>query len=166
MASVRFYSRNNFGDLEALREFSTSYADESAYQANLGKAHQKTDAQLEKLLDQQAPKLSTYKFLSRTNFEVSPGLDRMQTLLHERLRRLVSNPLAAYDALWRRLDCLGMRVNGNGHNSASQHRLTKADLTDLLNQAGSMLTPRRCDGSSRFIPKHLCHWSYMAQRHW
>ena len=34
-----------------------------------------------------------------------------------------------------------MRVNGNGHNSASQHRLTKADLTDLLNQAGSMLTP-------------------------
>lgn len=65
----------------------------------------------------------------------------MQTLLHERLRRLVSNPLAAYDALWRRLDCLGMRVNGNGHNSASQHRLTKADLTDLLNQAGSMLTP-------------------------
>ena len=40
MASVRFYSRNNFGDLEALREFSTSYADESAYQANqIGRAH-------------------------------------------------------------------------------------------------------------------------------
>lgn len=140
-AVVRFYSRNNFGDLAALREFSTNYADESAYQANLGITHQETDAQLEKLLAQQAPKLSTYTFLSRTSFEVSPDLDRMQTLLHERLRRLVSNPSAAYNALWTRLDCLGMRVNGNGHNSAAQHRLIKADLADLLNQAGSMLTP-------------------------
>jgi len=65
----------------------------------------------------------------------------MQTLLRERLRRLVSNPSAAYDALWRRLEYLGMRVNGNGHSSAAQHRLTKADLTDLLNQAGAMLIP-------------------------
>ncbi|PRD69918.1 ATP-binding protein [Malikia spinosa] len=140
-ALVRFYSRNNFGDLAALREFSTSYADESAYQANLGIAHQETDTQLEKLLAQHSPKLSTYTFLSRTSFEVSPGLDRMQTLLHERLRRLASNPSAAYNALWTRLDCLGMRFNCNGHNSAAQHRLTKADLTDLLNQTGSMLTP-------------------------
>lgn len=140
-ALVRFYSRNNFGDLTALHEFSTNYADESAYQANLGLMHQETDTQLEKLLSQQAPKLSTYTFLSRTSFEVSPDLDRMQALLHERLRRLVSNPSAAYNALWTRLDCLGMRVNGNAHNSAAQHRLTKADLVDLLNQAGSMLTP-------------------------
>lgn len=140
-ASVRFYSRNNFGDLAALREFSTSYANEFAYRANLGKAHQQTDTQLENLLAKQAPKLSTYTFLRRTIFEVSPDLDRMQILLHERLRRLASNPSAAYNSLWTRLDCLGMRVSGNGHNSASQHRLTKADLTDLLNQAGSMLTP-------------------------
>lgn len=141
LASVCFYSRNNFGDLEALREFSTSYADESAYQANLGKAHQRTNEQLEKILDQQAPKISTFTFLSRTNFELSPGLESMQIRLHERLRRLVSNPSAVYNALWTRLVCLGMRVNGNGHNTAAQHRLTKADLTDLLNQAGAMLTP-------------------------
>lgn len=141
MAAVRFYSRNNFGDLAALREFSTNYADESAYKTNLGTAHQGTDKQLAKLLSQQTLDLSTYTFLSRTSFEVSPDLDRMQTLLHERLRRLVSNPSAAYNALWTRLDCLGMRVNGNDHNSAVQHRLTKADLADLLNQAGSMLTP-------------------------
>lgn len=140
-ALVRFYSRNNFGDLAALREFSTSYADEFAYRANLGIAHQGTDTQLEKLLAQHAPKLSTYTFLTQTTFEVSPELDRMQTLLLERLRRLASNPSAAYSALWKRIDCLGMRVNGNGRNSAAQHRLTKADLTDLLNHAGSMLTP-------------------------
>ncbi len=140
-ALVSFYSRNNFGDLAALREFSTSYADESAYQANLGIAHQETDTQLEKLLAQHSQKLSTYTFLSRTSFVVSPDLDRMQTLLHERLRRLASNPSAAYNALWTRLDCLGMRINGNGHNSVVQHRLTKSDLTDVLNQTGSMLTP-------------------------
>ncbi|VTY38324.1 ATPase family associated with various cellular activities (AAA) [Xylophilus ampelinus] len=140
-ASVRFYSRNNFGNLAALREFSTSYADESTYRANLGIAHQETDTQLEKLLDQHAPTLTTYTFLSRTSFEVSPELDRMQTLLLERLRRLASSPLAAYSALWKHIDCLGMRANGNGHSSAAQHRLTKADLKDLLNQAGSMLTP-------------------------
>jgi hypothetical protein len=140
-AAVRFYSRSNFGDLAALREYSTSYADESAYQANLGIAHQETDTQLAKLLAKQTPKLSSYEFLSHTNFVVSDDLDRMQTLLHERLRQLASNPSAAYDALWTRLDQLGMRVNGNGHSSATQHRLTKVDLTDLLTQAGAMLIP-------------------------
>lgn len=140
-ASVRFYSRNNFGALAALREFSTSCADESAYRASLGVAHQATDTQLANLLDQHAPGLTTYNFLSRIVFEVSPELDRMQTLLLERLRRLATNPSAAYSALWKRIDFLGMRVNGNGCSSAAQHRLTKGDLTDLLDQAGSMLTP-------------------------
>lgn len=140
-ALIRFYSRSNFGDLAALREFSSSYADESAYQTNLGIVHQGTDTQLAKLLAQHAPKLSTYTFLSRMRFEVSPDLDRMQTLLLERLRRLASNPSAAYNALWKLIDCLGMRISDNGHNSITQHRLTKTDLVDSLNQAGSMLTP-------------------------
>ncbi|MES2686351.1 MAG: AAA family ATPase [Pseudomonadota bacterium] len=140
-AVARFYSRNNFGDLAALREYSINFADEYAYQANLGIAHQETDNQLAKLLAQQAPKLSTYTFLSRTTFVVSDDLDRMQTLLHERLRQLVSNPSAAYDALWTRLDQLGMRTNGNGHSSATKHRLTKDDLKAVLNHAGAMLIP-------------------------
>lgn len=140
-AVVRFYSRNNFGNLAALREYSISYADESAYQVNLGKAYQKTDTELASLLAKHAPRLSTNEFLSRTSFVVSEDLDCMQTLLHERLRQLVSNPSAAYDALWTRLDQLGMRVNGNGHSFATQHRLTKDDLKAVLNQAGAMLIP-------------------------
>lgn len=140
-AVVRFYSRNNFGDMAALREYSISFANEFSYQANLGMVHQETDTQLEKLLAQQAPKLSTYTFLGRTSFVVSEDLDRMQTLLHERLRQLVSNPSAAYDALWTRLDQLGMRINGNGHSSATKHRLTKDDLKAVLTYAGAMLTP-------------------------
>jgi hypothetical protein len=65
----------------------------------------------------------------------------MQTLLHERLRRLVSNPSVAYNALWTRLDHLGMRANGNGHSAAERHRLTKDDLKALLVQTGAMLIP-------------------------
>ena len=142
-AVVRFYSRSAFGELAALREYSSNYADESSYRANLGIAHRQTDANLKRRLVQKAPNLSTYEFLCRTMFETSPELDRMETLLHERLRQLASNPSAAYNALWTRLDHLGMRVNGNnGQSAAMQHRLTKDDLKALLAQAGAMLIPR------------------------
>jgi hypothetical protein len=140
-AVIHFYSRSNFGDLAALREYSTNYADESSYQANLGVAHKKTDNELVNILAKQSSNLSTFEFLSRTHFAVTDDLDSLQTLLHERLRFLVSNSSAAYAALWTRLDQLGMRVNGNGHSSAVQHRLTKHDLKALLYQAGAMLIP-------------------------
>ena len=140
-AAIRFYSRSPFGELAALREFSTSYADESAYQASLGKAHRETDTELNNLLAKQAPNLSTYQFLQCTTFEISPELDRMETLLRERLRHLVNNHTTAYDALWVRLDYLGMRANGDGQSTATQHQLTKDDLKVLLAKAGSMLTP-------------------------
>lgn len=139
---VRFYSRSDFGELAALREYSTNYADESAYSVNMGQAHGQTEASLKRLLVKQAPNLSSYEFLRRTTFETSPELDRMETLLHERLRQLASNSSAAYNALWTRLDHLGMRVNGNNSQSAAtQHRLTKVDLKALLAQAGAMLIP-------------------------
>ncbi len=140
-ALVRFYSRSAFGDISALREYGINYADESNYKTNLGNAHRKTDTDLGNLLVKQAPSLSTYQFLKRTSFEITPELDRMETLLRERLRQLVSNHSAAYTILWTRLDHLGMRLNGNGQSSATQHRLTKDDLKALLSQAGSMLSP-------------------------
>lgn len=141
-AVVRFYSRSAFGELAALREYSTNYADESAYRSNLGNSHEQTDANLKRLLVKQAPNLSTYEFLRRTTFETSPELDRIETLLRERLRQVASSPSAAYAALWRRLDQLGMRVNGdNGQSAATQSRLTKEDLKALLAQSGAMLTP-------------------------
>lgn len=138
---VRFYSRSNFGDLDALREYSTSYSNESDYQANMGKAHKETDGNLTSLLARHAPKLSTYDFLRRTIFGATDDLDRMQTKLHERLRQLVSNPSAAYDALWTALDHLGMRVNSSVHTAAIRHRLSKEDLIDILRRAGAMLIP-------------------------
>jgi hypothetical protein len=140
MASVRFYSRSPFGELSALREFSITYPDESSFQANLGQATDRTDTQLKIILSKQYPQISIYEFLRRTTFEPSPELDRMETLLRERLRRLASNPDAAFNALWTRLDFLGMRADSsNGQNAAIQHRLTKADLKSIIHAAGSML---------------------------
>lgn len=140
-AVVHFYSRSNFGDLAALHEYSTSYSEESDYSANLGVAHQKTDRELATLLVNTTPKLSTYEFLCRTSFVVSEGLERMQTLLLERLRQLVSNHSAAYSALWTHLDHLGMRVNGDALSVAAYHRLSKENLKELLNRSGAMLIP-------------------------
>lgn len=139
-ASVRFYSRSPFGKLATLREYSTTYPDEASYQTNLGRATRATDEKLKAQLAYRAPTLSTYEFLRRTTFETSPELDHMETLLRERLRRLASNPNAAFNALWTRLDLLGMRADSqNGQKSAIQHRLTKADLQSFLHAAGSML---------------------------
>jgi hypothetical protein len=36
--NVRFYSRNNFGDLAKLKEYSTAQPDEGSYLLSLGKA--------------------------------------------------------------------------------------------------------------------------------
>ncbi|CAN7397764.1 AAA family ATPase [Acidovorax sp. LjRoot194] len=138
--SVRFYSRSPFGELAALREYSTNYPDEANYQANLGQAGRTTDVKLKTQLAHHTPTLSTYDFLRRTTFESSPELDRMEALLLERLRRLASNSDAAFNALWTRLDRLGLRADGqNGQNVAVQHRLTKADLQSIVHAAGSML---------------------------
>lgn len=141
-AAVRFYSRSGFGELAALREYCHNYADEAAYRVNLGKVQQLTDSNLLSILRKVAPSLSTYEFLRRTTFEISPELDRMETLLHERFRQLASNPTDAFNALWTRLDHLGMRVNSeNSRSAAEQHRLTKGDLKALVEKFGAMLTP-------------------------
>lgn len=141
-AVVRYYSRTAFGELAALKEFSTNYPDAHTYKANLGAATQATDDALEKQLSDADQNLSTYDFLGRTYFENTPDLDRMQELLQERLRNLASNATSAYQALWTHLDHLGMRIAPNGGPSAAvQRRLSKADIKGILVEAGATLTP-------------------------
>jgi hypothetical protein len=140
-AEVRFYSRNSFGKVAKLREHSTTQSNEAGYQASLDKENAKTDAHLAALLATHKPTLSTYEFLHRTIFETSPELDRTADLLQERLRFIASNAQVAYDALWRRLDQLGARIEGGDISAASQHRLTKDDLKTILHEAGAMLVP-------------------------
>lgn len=140
-AEVRFYSRNNFGALAKLREHSSTQHDETTYRTSLGKEHQETDAALMARLAASAPNLSAYEFLRRTKFVTSDELGRMMDLLRERLLNIASNPDAAFDALWARLDQLGARMGGDSSYAATQHRLTKGDLKAILHKAGAMLVP-------------------------
>ena len=140
-AEVRFYSRNNFGELGKLKEHCATQHDASTYQTSFGIANQKTDTALSKLLSIAAPGLSTYEFLCRTEFETSSALDRMESQLRERLRSMASNPDAAFNALWVRLDQLGGRMSGDGSSTNAQHRFTKNDLEAILLKAGALLAP-------------------------
>ena len=140
-AEVHFYSRSSFSKLAKLREHTTTQPDEKNYRVSLGKEHQTVDAALAAKIVTQAPNLSTYEFLCRTTFETSCELDRMNVLLYERLRYMVSNPKAAYNALWTKIDQLGGRMSGKSASTSHQHRLTKEDLKAILQQAGAMLVP-------------------------
>ncbi|NIG44309.1 AAA family ATPase [Enterobacter sp. Acro-832] len=139
MVNVRFYSRNNFGDLAKLKEHSLSQPDEINYQLSLGKAHKVLDETLSDKLAKAATSLSTFEFLRRTHFVTSDDFERMKELLYERLRNLVSNPGTAFRAIWVRLDQLGARMDGNSLSTANQHRLTKDDLRVLIQNAGATL---------------------------
>lgn len=139
--NVRFYSRNNFGDLAKLKEHSSSQPDEISYQQSLGKAQRALDDNLLEQLAKIAPSLSTFEFLSRTNFVTSDDLDRMKELLHERLRNLASNTDSAFNALWMKLDQLGARMDGNSAYTAVRHCLTKHDIRSIIQEAGSTLVP-------------------------
>ncbi|MBB4821846.1 hypothetical protein HNP29_005259 [Pseudomonas alcaligenes] len=138
---VRFYSRSNFGALGKLKEFSATQHDANTYKTNLSVANQKADIALSNLLGTAAPGLSTYEFLCRTEFETSSALDRMQSQLLERLRNMASNPDAAFNAIWVRLDQLGARMSGDGSSAHTQHRLTRNDLETILQRAGALLVP-------------------------
>lgn len=140
-AEVRFYSRNNFGTLAKLKEHSSTQHNETSYRTSLSKEHQKTDAALLAQLATPAPSLATYDVLRRTTFVTSDQQDRMEDLLRERLRNMASNPDVAFNALWARLDRLGARMGGDSTSAATQHRLTKDDLKDILHKAGAMLAP-------------------------
>ncbi|CAI8856294.1 ATPase_AAA_core domain-containing protein [Pseudomonas sp. IT-P258] len=139
---VCFYSRTPFGEMAALREYSTNYSDVESFNANLGKAHAASNSSLKKLLESCASSISVFDFLSRIKFETTPDLERMQELLFERLRRLASNSSAAYNALWVRICQLGMRFEeGDNKLSADFSRLTKSDVNELIVRAGAMLIP-------------------------
>lgn len=140
-AEVRFYSRNNFGNLAKLREHSSTQQDETSYQISLGKDQKAIDIALSAKIASSNPSLSAYEFLCRTSFEVSPEINRYKELLRERLHYMVSNPDAAFNAIWVRLDQLGARMCDEGPSAAIQHRLTKDDLRIILHKAGAILSP-------------------------
>ena len=136
-----FYSRTAFGELAALREFSKNFADESSYKSSLVGTNKKTDSRLSQLLAEEKSNLSSYQFIQRIVFENSPEIERMTQLVKERLSQTASNYSEAFDAIWRQLSNLAMRVSESGVSADVQHRLSKEELKLLLSRSGSVLTP-------------------------
>ena len=137
--TIYFYSRSNFGLLAKLREYSAIQPNEQTYVQNLTSEHTNTNNELKPLLNSQ---ISTYCFLQKTQFEVSPEIDRMGGLLHERLKYLVTNSTQAFNALWTAIDQLGGSTLQSDNSTSPVHRLTKSDLKSILNKAGVMICPR------------------------
>jgi GTPase SAR1 family protein len=140
-ATVCFYSRSDFGVIAKLREFSTAFSNEADYYSNMTAEHTRTNDELSALFGSKNLSISIFEFLHRISFEVSPDFPRLETLLRERLRRLVSNSEAAYDALWRKLDELGARIGSSKLSASTQCHLTKEDLKFVFHQTGAMLVP-------------------------
>ncbi|MEX1222414.1 MAG: AAA family ATPase [Idiomarina sp.] len=140
-ALIRFYSRSNFGHISALKEFSKNYPEKDLYEKSLTQAHKKTNQSLDALLKKNYSSLSTFEFLKRLDFEVTPSLDRMREIIKERLRSLVSNASFAFDTLFSKLSYLAMREERTETGVACPHRLTKEDIVTELEDCGALLTP-------------------------
>ncbi|WGS86174.1 ATP-binding protein [Methylomonas sp. UP202] len=133
---VKFYSRNDFGALAKLREHARTQPNDKAYRQSLSSEHQKTDADLAKYLCN-ASGLTTYDWLQRTTFELSNEFEHAEELLKERLNNHVSNANTAFDVLWAKLDRLGARTYRSASSAQPSHRLTKADICEILEKSGA-----------------------------
>lgn len=136
ISEARFYSRNDFGAVAALREYALNQPNETAYTSNLPKKRQKDNESLTKNLTG----ISNYQWLTRTHFETTEDFDRLQDNIMERLATHVSSAKAAFNALWVALDNLGSRTS-NSNQVQSIHRLNKADLQRILAEAGCQFAP-------------------------
>jgi hypothetical protein len=137
-AQVRFYSHSPFGALAGLQEYCSSQPDEESFLSNIAEGNRRTNERLTLVL---RDTISSYTFLCRTFFTINDSFDRMKAVAIERLRNITSNPCAAYDALWTRLDQLCSRLEGTeGNYLAIQHRLAKEDIRELLNGAGAIIS--------------------------
>jgi len=139
-AQLKFYSRNDFGDLAKLREHARTQPNTAAYQQSLTSHHRKTDVALAQRLTE-TPSLTTYDWLHRTSFEVSNEFERTEELLKERLRFLATNAEMAFSALKDKLSNLGACIGEGGSSAPPSHRLSKADLIDILEKSGATLAP-------------------------
>jgi len=148
-AEVRFYSRGTFGLVAKLREHCATQPDEGGFRSSLTAAHVAVDESLGSTFSPEVS-LTTYEFLRRTTFHNTDDFSDLEASLLERLRGLATNPRAAYDALWHRLDQLASRIASSGSDAACvQHRLTRDDLVALLTQSGSMLAPQMSETEIR-----------------
>ncbi|QPF72692.1 hypothetical protein G8A07_06955 [Roseateles sp. DAIF2] len=142
--AVRFVSRGDFGELAKLIELARSQSDESSLRTAIGANLKRASAQLDDIWRTHfAGGLhSLHAFLTRIRCTPMGEIEDIQALTKERLRRLVSRPDDAFNAIWTTLDNLGSNVSA-GQATAFRSRITRDELIALLSEAGCELVPSR-----------------------
>lgn len=143
-ARVTFYSRSPFGEIHKLREYASTQPDATAYRKSLTKELADVDSRLRACwVGTLPPSGEVYEHLLRLEFSVTEEIDAMLARQLARLRLIVTQADAAFDALWTRVDQLGARIIGGTSASVDSHRLTRQDLLNLLAGLGSSITPAK-----------------------
>jgi hypothetical protein len=147
--SVRFYSRNNFGDLSRLTEHARTHPDNAAFLQDLPDGLKDAYATLQQCW---APALAqsgdtVYSFLRRLEFEVTSDFPDLRARQLGQLRQLVSQHERVYDAIMTRLELIGRRMNliGTPSSNSIAERLTHGGLLDLIVTAGAVQTAARTE---------------------
>jgi len=135
---IHFFSRDSFGDVAKIREFSQVFSSDEEFQNNLTQEHKKTFQKLNDCFKDQTQTISIYQLLNSIVFEVTADYSTLEDNLHDKLRNAVTNSEAAFNALWLKIDKLGSRIPSKQLSASTQHRLTKADILEVLSNTGAI----------------------------
>ncbi|WP_457335609.1 hypothetical protein [Rhizobacter sp. P5_C2] len=159
-ATVRFYSRGDFGSLAKLREKASETGNEGAFLLNVGKELQSTYQSLVDLLANVANAPTAFHFLQRVRFTPTREIEDVREEARVLLRAIVTREPDAFNALWRCFDEAAGKV-GDGATMPAKSRFRKSDLIALLGASGCAL------GASKAlvdIERELCALSSIGRQ--
>lgn len=141
-ALVAFYSGSPFGELGKLREYALSQSETDAYLQGLSAELRPVHDQLLRLLQDATGTADVFSFLARTSFLTVAFDAQAEADILSQLASTVSAADRAYAALWTAIDRVGARL-GRWTTSATTHRLDRQQALQVVESAGSVVTPTR-----------------------
>lgn len=143
-ATVNFYTRGDFGAMARLVDRAAQFPDQAAFASGMPQNLQPGLNRLEKVW---ANALATgphtvHDLLTRISFKSTDDLKDYKDKLKLDLAQIVTRADDAFNALWTTLDNLGART-APGSILADSHRITRAELLELLYDKGCAISPLR-----------------------
>jgi len=134
---VRFYSRDQFGDVHKLAEdCRTQYPSYDVFET---KAPDTLSGPIKKLADLlNYTEKQTFELIQRIEFEVTYGFEGWERDLIRRLKMAVSDPKSALSALSHLL-----RKPTTDQTSAPRHEISRDHVVEALEEVGVRVTPDR-----------------------
>ena len=143
-AEVRFYSRADFGQVAKLAELASQVPDMTAFEQAVGANLRPALTKLQRCWagELEAGTQTAHALLVRISFFITPSTNDYRARIKERLQHMVTRVDDAFNALWTTFDNLGAHLS-DGRASVSGHRITRAEVEELLATAGSSIAPPR-----------------------